>query len=53
MRRIIAVAGDVFRELLLPLLHRLADWADPAGSATQAWGPDAPDYVPDALLVRW
>jgi hypothetical protein len=52
-RRPLAVelAGAALRELL-PLLRRIADAMDPAGTATSAWGPRpvvVPDYVPDAL----
>jgi hypothetical protein len=56
-RRLLAVEllGAALREAL-PLLRRLADALDPAGTATEAWGPRlvvVPDHVPDALLVRW
>jgi hypothetical protein len=60
-RRPLAVelVGAALRELL-PLLRRIADAMDPAGTATSAWGPRpkptepvCPDVVPDALLVRW
>jgi hypothetical protein len=51
-RRPLAVelAGAALRELL-PLLRRIADAMDPAGTATSAWGPRqlVPDFVPDAL----
>jgi hypothetical protein len=51
----VLLAGAALRELL-PWLRRLADALDPAGTATQAWGPrptDVPDYVPDAWSVKW
>lgn len=48
--------GAALREFVLPALRRLADWMDPADSATPAWDPQpiAPpvvvdDYVPEYL----
>ena len=37
-RLLLGVTGLALRGLL-PLLHRLADALDPAGTATSAWGP--------------
>jgi len=53
MRRLFVVElfGAALREIL-PLLRKLADAMDPAGTATSAWGPRSivvPDYVPESL----
>jgi len=44
---VVFLLGAALRELL-PLLRRIADAMDPAGTATEAWGPR--DIVPPAWV---
>jgi hypothetical protein len=44
----VQLTGAALRELL-PWLRKLADWMDPADTATQAWGPRDVLYVPESF----